>query len=116
MANLYRQEYTTEDPETGKRTKHRSKKWYGQYRDADGVRQRVPLSTDKSAAQAMLSELVRRVERYLFNPVAVQEALAVEAANGPSPLMSVYAMFATAAGCCENWRRSPQERRKGIGS
>lgn len=63
MANLYRQAYTTEDPETGKRTKHRSKKWYGQYRDADGVVQRVPLSTDKSAAQSMLSDLVRRVER-----------------------------------------------------
>ena len=63
MANLLRPTYTTVDTETGKRTKHRTKKWYGQYRDADDAVQRVPLSTDKSAARNMLAEIVRRVER-----------------------------------------------------
>jgi len=63
MATLLRRTYTTVDPETGERTTHRTKKWYGQYRDADNILQRVPLSTDKSAARAMLAEIVRRIER-----------------------------------------------------
>src|SRR5262249_25038911 len=39
-----------------------SAKWYGQYIDANGKLQRVPLSTDKTAAQQMLNELVRKAE------------------------------------------------------
>lgn len=39
-----------------------SAKWYGKYRDAAGGRQVVPLSPNKTAAQAMLNDLVRNVE------------------------------------------------------
>lgn len=41
----------------------RAKKWYGKYRDHNRDVQRVPLCTDKSAAQAMLNELVAKAER-----------------------------------------------------
>ena len=41
----------------------RAKKWYGKYRDENDTIQREPLCTDKSAAQTMLNELVRKVDR-----------------------------------------------------
>src|SRR5437867_1372726 len=63
MANLYRKPVVVKDPKTGQRTKTKSKKWWGRYRDEDGAERRVPLATDKMAAQAMLSELVKNVER-----------------------------------------------------
>ena len=63
MANLYKKPVTVKDQKTGKKTKAKSKKWWGKYRDASGVIRRVPLATDKSAAQAMLNELVRKAER-----------------------------------------------------
>ena len=43
--------------------KERAGVWYGQYRVADGTRKRVPLGTDKGAAQFKLAELVRNVDR-----------------------------------------------------
>ena len=63
MPNLYKQSYTKTDPKTGKKYRGKSRKWYGQYVDESGQIQRVPLASDKSAAQAMLNELVRRAER-----------------------------------------------------
>lgn len=63
MANLFKPTYTRADPETGKKTTHRLKKWYGKYRDADGVLRRVPLCRDRMAAQAMLNDIIRKVER-----------------------------------------------------
>jgi Phage integrase, N-terminal SAM-like domain len=53
----------------------KAKKWYGQYRDADGITRRMPLCTDKTAARQMLNELVRQVERGeagLVNPLDEQ--------------------------------------------
>jgi integrase len=47
----------------GTRCQRQSKKWYGEYRDANGELQCVPLSTDKISAQQMLSELIRKIER-----------------------------------------------------
>jgi integrase len=46
----------------GNRIRLLSKKWYGEYREADGSLCCVPLSTDKTAAGQMLAELVRKVE------------------------------------------------------
>ena len=63
MANLYKPRYTKRDPETGERVGKHVRKWYGRYEDADGVRQQVALCEDKQAAQAMLGEIIRRVER-----------------------------------------------------
>jgi integrase len=55
---------TVEAPlnDDGTRIQLLSKKWYGEYKDADGVEQCVPLSTDKTAAGQMLAELVKKAE------------------------------------------------------
>jgi integrase len=55
---------TVEAPltEDGQRIRLLSKKWYGEYRDADGVEQCVPLATDRTAAEQMLAALVRKAE------------------------------------------------------
>jgi integrase/recombinase XerD len=63
MANLYRKPVVVTDPKTGRKVKTQSKKWWGQYKDADGRLCRHPLSTDKMAAQAMLTEILKQVER-----------------------------------------------------
>ena len=46
----------------GDRIRLLSRKWYGEYTDADGKPCCVPLSTDKTAAGQMLAELVRKTE------------------------------------------------------
>jgi len=63
MASLYKKPVVMTDPKSGKRVKTKSKKWWGRYRDENGVERRVPLATDKAAAQAMLSEAVKKAER-----------------------------------------------------
>ena len=75
MPHLIRRTYTKVNPQTGEKTVRRTRKWYGQYRDADGVLQRVPLCADKTAAKAMLLDLVRNTERRvagLIDPAADQ--------------------------------------------
>lgn len=63
MASLYRKPIVRTDPETGEKFKTYARKWWGQFRDAHGRLRRHPLAVDKKAAQAMLSDLVRTVER-----------------------------------------------------
>src|SRR5262245_7950546 len=63
MASLYKKVVTVTDPETRERVRTKSKKWWGRYRAADGCEKRVPLARDKTAAQAMLADLLRKVER-----------------------------------------------------
>jgi hypothetical protein len=48
--------------EDGQRIRLLSRKWYGEYRDADDNLQTVPLSTDKTAAGQMLAALVHKAE------------------------------------------------------
>ena len=62
MASLYKKPVVKTDRKTGKKIKGKSAKWWGRYRDARGTEKRVPLAKDKSAAQSMLNELVRKVE------------------------------------------------------
>jgi len=72
MGGLFKQQITTYVNEKGQRVKkgtpgarkvkQKSSKWYGQYVDASGKRQRVPLSTDKVAARQMLAGLERKAE------------------------------------------------------
>lgn len=62
MASLIRRYYTAINPKTGEKVKKQAKKWYGQYFDAKGNRRRVVLSVNKTAAQQMLNEIVRKVE------------------------------------------------------
>ena len=63
MAALLKPTYTKIDPKTGRRITKKSRKWYGQYVDADGITRRVPLCTDKAAAQAMIVQLEREAVR-----------------------------------------------------
>ena len=63
MASLYRKPVLITDRATGEKVKSKSKKWWGQYKDAEGRLKRVPLAVDKTAARAMLDKLVRQVER-----------------------------------------------------
>jgi len=63
MASLYKKPVVTKDPVTGEKVKGKSKKWWGQYKDASGQLRRHPWSVDKAAAKAMLNEIVARVER-----------------------------------------------------
>jgi hypothetical protein len=44
------------------KTKTKSSKWYGQFVDANGVRRRVSLCTDKVAARQLLAALEREAE------------------------------------------------------
>lgn len=62
MANLFRPHYTKVDPRTGERVRHRAKYWYGQFRTSEKQLRRVKLSRNKTAAQQMLNELVRKEE------------------------------------------------------
>ena len=63
MANLYKKPVVLVNPTTGAKIKTKSKKWWGKYRDATGTIRRVPLVADKTAAQTMLNERVRKVDR-----------------------------------------------------
>lgn len=81
MATLYHPTYVRTDPETGEKAVHRLRKWYGRYQDADGTVQRVPLCTDKTAAQTMLANLIRKAERQqagLIDPAGDQLARTIE--------------------------------------
>jgi site-specific recombinase XerD len=62
MASLYKKPVVKTDPKTGKKIRGKSTKWWGRFRDALGIEKRVPLAKDKSAAQSMLNELVKKVE------------------------------------------------------
>lgn len=63
MASLYKKPVIGRDPKTGRKVKTKSKKFWGRFRDASGQEKRVPLATDRNAAQAMLNELVKKAER-----------------------------------------------------
>lgn len=69
-----------------RKTKERAKKWYGQYRDANGKRCRVPLCTDKQAAKSLLAKLeadAKTKELYPEPPVTDQERKLQEQAQRP---------------------------------
>jgi len=63
MASVYKKPIFIRDPKTGQRVKAKSKKWWGRFRDENGEERRVPLATDRTAAQTMLSDLVKKAER-----------------------------------------------------
>jgi hypothetical protein len=44
-------------------TKYEADKWYGRYFDQDGIKRAIPLAADKSAAQQMLADKIKEVER-----------------------------------------------------
>jgi integrase len=59
----------------------KSRKWYAQFRNADGKRVRVPLCTDKAVALQMLADLERAVARKkvgLANPYEEHRTTSIE--------------------------------------
>jgi len=66
MANLYKPRYTKLDPKTGERQTRVVRKWYGRYEDENGSLKQIPLCEDKQSAQAMLIEIVRRIDRSIL--------------------------------------------------
>jgi len=62
MARVFRQQYTQRTPDGGRATRE-SAKWHVEYRDAQGIRRRVPGYTDKAATQQLASELERSAAR-----------------------------------------------------
>ena len=67
MARIFKQCYTTN--RKGRKTKRQTRKWYVEYRDAQGIRRRVAGYTDKAATQQLEAELERRgVQWTLFAP------------------------------------------------
>ncbi|MEX2310435.1 MAG: hypothetical protein WD738_22905 [Pirellulales bacterium] len=81
MASLFRPSYTKPDPTTGGRVTRRVRKWYGKYRDAGGNLRCVPLCEHKTAAMAMLTDMVRKshLQRAgLLDPAAEHLARPIE--------------------------------------
>jgi len=62
MASIFKQRYTAY-LENGKVVTKKSKNWYFDYTDADGVRQRVKGLTDKAATLRMAADYERNVEK-----------------------------------------------------
>ena len=62
MARIFKQQYTVKEQDGGKRTQ-KSRKWYVEFRDGQGIRRRVPGYTDKQATQQLASELERKAAR-----------------------------------------------------
>jgi hypothetical protein len=65
LASLFKKTTTVIDKSSGEKNKRKSQKWWGKFRTANGQVKRVPLVADKTAALAMLNELVRKEERKL---------------------------------------------------
>ncbi|MCA9087237.1 MAG: site-specific integrase [Planctomycetaceae bacterium] len=63
MASLYKKAVTVTDPTTGNRVKGKSRKWWGRYKDENGIERRVSLAVDETAALAMLNDIVKKAER-----------------------------------------------------
>jgi integrase len=62
MASLFKVWITRKDA-SGRKVREKSQKWYGQFKDSDGRTVRKPLCEDKTAAQALLTEEVRKANR-----------------------------------------------------
>ncbi len=59
MARIFKQHYTESAPDGGRVTR-RTRKWYVEYVDGDGVTRRVPGYVDKQATAQLASELERK--------------------------------------------------------
>ena len=81
MACLFKQTTYRKDPKTGEMVRVKSKKWWGRYRDSLERDRRVPLSTNKRAAQALLDQILDDVELAragLVNPVREAEKKTIQ--------------------------------------
>ncbi len=62
MASIFKQKYTTKDKD-GQRVRKQSQFWYIDYKDADGIRQRVKGFKDKVATTQLAAQLEREAEQ-----------------------------------------------------
>ena len=60
MARVFKPTYVKTDRTTGAKTTRELRKWYAEYRDADGVLQKVPGYTDKKATEQLAARLERQ--------------------------------------------------------
>ncbi len=68
------------------RKKRKASKWYGQYTDADGLDQRVPLSASKTVAQQKLAALVNKNENAKIGMVDLSAAVdSLPSPSSPGP-------------------------------
>src|SRR5262245_52519889 len=63
MASIYQPTYTKTDAATGRKVKRKTRKWYIEYRDADGRVQKVPGYADLPATRQLAADLERRAVR-----------------------------------------------------
>src|SRR5688572_30818614 len=81
MANLLKRVSKVVDPKTGKTINKKSRKWYVEYRDANGRTRRKVGFTDKAATQELALKLERRArleanglhdrfDEHLISPIA----------------------------------------------
>src|SRR5262245_44435579 len=63
MASIFKPTYTTVDPATGTKQRRKTKKWYIQYRDSDGIVRRIPGYADKEATRQYAAKLERQAAR-----------------------------------------------------
>jgi len=62
MARVFRATYTIKGPD-GQRARRQARKWYVEYRDADGIVRRAPGYVDKAATQQLAARLEREAGR-----------------------------------------------------
>lgn len=63
MGHVFKPKYTKLDSRTGKRVTREVRKWYVEYYDAHGERQRVKGYEDKRATEQLLADLQREADR-----------------------------------------------------
>ena len=61
MASILKQQYTRKDTQ-GRKTRHKSKYWYIDYKAANGTRKRVKGFKDKAATTQLAAKLGREAE------------------------------------------------------
>lgn len=63
MGHIFQQTYTVFDKRKQKRITKKTKKWYAEYRDANGDLQRVPGYRDKRTTEQMLAQLEKTADQ-----------------------------------------------------
>ncbi|MHC4133319.1 MAG: tyrosine-type recombinase/integrase, partial [Planctomycetota bacterium] len=63
MASIFKQQYTSRDPTTGKKVKKKTVHWYIDYKTADGTRKRVKGFKDKQATAQLAAQLEKESEQ-----------------------------------------------------
>jgi len=96
----------------GKKVRLRSRKWYGRYRDALGLLQTVPLAADRTAAEQMLANLVKRAERAKIPDL--QDPFEKHHSRPLAEHLDDYCRYLTAEGNCKEYVKKTEARIRAI--